>query len=141
MPFTARPPVSSLHRLLSLSNFSVSSCLCLCLSLTQLHFAVLCDGAPEELGGYARAGPGLQRLSRHRLHSGEGELSAKKSAQLANKIHKRAVPSSCTSSCSRNEPRANNEASFHSLNATNTTQHGHTPTLNMRQILFSLSCI
>ena len=69
--------VSSLHRLLSSSNshLSLSLSSSVCLWVSQLHFAILCDGALEELSGYARAGPGLQRLSRHRLHFGEGETN------------------------------------------------------------------
>jgi len=38
-----------------------------------LHTTVVCDGAVEGLCSYARAGAGLQGLSRHRLLTGEGE--------------------------------------------------------------------
>lgn len=66
--------VSSIHRLLSLSLHFASLSVCR-LSVRQLHFALVCDGAPEELGGYARAGPGLQRVPGHRSHVGEGEAN------------------------------------------------------------------
>lgn len=61
-----------------LSLLSLLFCYCppvffLFCSFLQLHFAVLRHGAPEELGSHARAGPGLQRLPRHRLQPGEGE--------------------------------------------------------------------
>lgn len=72
------------------------TCLSLCMSLFvclcagQLHFALFCDGALEELGGYARAGLSLQRLSRHWLRFGKGEEKLKL-AQLAKKTRKGAL--------------------------------------------------
>lgn len=76
MPFTPRA-LSAAHidYCQSNLNLSLSSLVCYCVPLwfLQLHFAVLRHGAPEELGGHAGAGSGLQRLPRHRLRPGKGE--------------------------------------------------------------------
>lgn len=113
--------VSSSHRLLSLSLTCILS-LCRCLCVCQLHFAILCDGALEELSGYARAGPGLQRLSRHWLHFGEGETNTN---WLSLQIHKRAIFL---------------YQSLHLMNqfplTPQTHKDRHTPTLNMIQTVF-----
>lgn len=66
--------IALIVRALSAAHTEYCHRLSCCLSLArQLHFAVLCDGALEELCGNAGAGLGLQRIPRHWLHFGEGE--------------------------------------------------------------------
>lgn len=55
-----------------LSRYRLLKLTCLYLVL-QLHTTVIRDGAVKGLRSYARAGAGLQGLSRHRLLTGEGE--------------------------------------------------------------------